>query len=201
MKRVLAVDRHPIVLEGIRAVLSAGGFEVLTATTPRQALMLASRSMGVAFVVTGVSVSAASDGIALLRELRLPAVIFAGTGAAWSVGEISALECVRGGVLKDDDAGELLSAVHAVADGLRYFSASFDRMRREASLAAGALSAKDVDILSRLSAGEVNRDIAAALHVSEKTIEYHRARILRRLSAATMPEAVRRAVALGVIHA
>ena len=64
----------------------------------------------------------------------------------------------------------------------------------------GILSSKDIEVLRRLSAGESNRDIAQALGLSEKTVEYHRGNILKKLCSKTMLEATRRAVSLGIIR-
>lgn len=107
---------------------------------------------------------------------------------------------VEGIVLKGDNLNELVLAIRLVAEGNTYRSSAFDMRRREVLQTDGILSSKDIEVLRLLSAGQSNRDVAQEMGISEKTVEYHRANILKKLCSKTMLEATRRAVSLGIIR-
>lgn len=204
MKTLLVVDDHPIVLEGIQSVLSKNGFKVLKATTASQALALAEQVANIDMYVVDLSLVEGTDGLDLVETLRerglyKPTVIYTMHEELWNISILMKAD-VEGIVLKGDNINELLFAIKSVADGERYVSAAFDEKRREALNTNGILSSKDIEILRRLSSGEGNKEIAADMQISEKTVEYHRANILRKLCAKTMLEATKRAIALGIIY-
>lgn len=62
-----------------------------------------------------------------------------------------------------------------------------------------ALTAREQDVLGLLADGLPNRDIAAALAISEHTVKFHLASIFGKLGVSTRTEAVQRGVRLGVI--
>jgi len=64
-------------------------------------------------------------------------------------------------------------------------------------LAAGPLSPREQEVLALVAAGKSNREIAAALIVTENTAKYHLTQLLRKLGAATRTDAVTRAIAAG----
>jgi DNA-binding NarL/FixJ family response regulator len=94
----------------------------------------------------------------------------------------------EGYVLKDSPRQELLEAMRAVVAGQRYFSRPVAALVLEGYLQPGRTSAADRqvtprerEVLRRVAEGESNQKIANALQVSIKTIEKHRARLMRKL--------------------
>jgi DNA-binding NarL/FixJ family response regulator len=61
------------------------------------------------------------------------------------------------------------------------------------------LTKRESEILSQIAAGLTNKQIAKRLSRSERTIEYHRNRLMRKLSAHNSAQLVRRAIVMGVI--
>ncbi len=105
-------------------------------------------------------------------------------------------KCVRsaltagavGYVLKDSPREELLSAIRTVAAAQRYFSKAVAALVLEGYLQpnknrgrGGGLTPKESDVLRRVAAGESNQQIANALSISIKTVEKHRASLMRKL--------------------
>lgn len=204
MKTLLIVDDHPIVLEGIQSVMSKNDFKVLKATTADQAIAIAEQVTGIDMYVVDLSLKEGTDGITLIDTLRekgfyRPTVVYTMHEELWNIAILMKTD-VEGIVLKGDNINELVYAVKTVAEGNRYQSSAFDEKRKEALNTTGILSSKDIEILRRLSAGAGNREIASEMQISEKTVEYHRANILRKLRAKTMLEATKRAIALGIIY-
>lgn len=99
----------------------------------------------------------------------------------------------RGYVVKTAADAELLSAIRTVAGGGRFVNATMGAL-----LAAGsgesridALTDREIDVLRLLALGHTNQEIAAALFLSARTVESHRAHIMRKLGLATRADLVR----------
>jgi len=75
---------------------------------------------------------------------------------------------------------------------------SRDSQRREPLIEA--LTAREHDVLALVADGLSNRDIAAALTISDHTVKFHLASIFGKLGASTRTEAVQRGLRLGVIQ-
>lgn len=134
------------------------------------------------------------SGLEFQRELlrqgfRLPVVFITGHGdvpmsvAAMKAGAIEFL-------IKPFREQELLDAVHR---GLE-----LDRDRRAASTSLddlrgrfASLTPRERDVLSFVVAGQMNKQIAAALDLSEVTVKVHRAQVMRKMQAKSLPDLVR----------
>lgn len=97
-----------------------------------------------------------------------------------------------GFVLKDRADSELVEAVHRAARGEEYVSprvaAGLDTLRRAAD--GDELSPREVEVLRLIALGHTSVEIAAKLRLSRRTVETHRARILRKLGLRTRADLV-----------
>jgi two-component system, NarL family, response regulator NreC len=122
------------------------------------------------------------------------------------------LEALRNGaagyVLKDANAAELLRAVHEVVVGRRYLSPPLSEHAIEAYLqkAEGAvldlyetLTTREREVLQLAAEGRTNADIAAALYVSPRTVETHRAHLMHKLELHTQADLIRYALKRGIL--
>jgi DNA-binding NarL/FixJ family response regulator len=129
--------------------------------------------------------------LAALRAAPEPVVLI-GDDAHWS----------------DEAALDAFDAIDARADArrvsrhLREMGArNIPRGPRFATRAnAASLTARELEVLQRLAAGESNREIADRLYLSPKTVGHHVSSILNKLEVATRREAVRHAQALGLLQ-
>jgi two-component system, NarL family, invasion response regulator UvrY len=93
----------------------------------------------------------------------------------------------RGYVTKDSASGELVAAVRKVASGGAYVTASLaERVVQQLNGAVPAprhdqLTDRELEVLQRLVAGQRPTEIAAALHLSVKTVSTHKSRIQEKL--------------------
>lgn len=99
----------------------------------------------------------------------------------------------RGYVVKTAADAELISAISTVAAGGRFVNATMGAL-----LASGSgesridvLTGREVDVLRLLALGHTNQEIAAELFLSARTVESHRAHIMRKLGVSTRAELVR----------
>jgi two-component system response regulator NreC len=106
-----------------------------------------------------------------------------------------------GFVLKDFADIELNRAVRAAAGGEQYVSprvrASLDSVRR--ATGGNGLTAREAEVLGLIALGYTSAEIGRKLHVSRRTVETHRARLLRKLGLSTRAELVRYALRRGLL--
>jgi DNA-binding NarL/FixJ family response regulator len=107
---------------------------------------------------------------------------------------------VRGLVLKSDPGDHLLSALDALSLRRPYFSSAISETLLEQFLGskpqatASALTHREREVVQQVAEGHINKQIAARLNVSVKTVETHRASAMRKLKLKTTADLVRYAV-------
>jgi DNA-binding NarL/FixJ family response regulator len=112
-----------------------------------------------------------------------------------------------GYVLKRDVDDALLDAIRAVARGEAFVTDAVERslirdwMSDAATGPEEPLSPREQEVLKLISEAHTNREIATTLHLAEKTVESHRANILRKLGMRDRVELVRYAIRRGLIEA
>lgn len=106
-----------------------------------------------------------------------------------------------GYVLKQSASAELLAAIRAAARGLKYLDASLPRDRNSLTPrrdgAHPRITDREAEVLRRMAVGESNKDIAAALNVSVKTVEVHKANGMRKLGLTGRIDVVKYALLQG----
>jgi two-component system, NarL family, response regulator NreC len=106
-----------------------------------------------------------------------------------------------GFVLKDFADVELNRAVRAAARGEQYVSpqvtASLESVMRATS--GNGLTAREAEVLRLIALGHTSAEIGRKLHLSRRTVETHRARLLRKLGLSTRAELVRYALRSGLL--
>lgn len=209
--RVLVVDDHPIVREGLAAILSSQvDFEVVGQVGTGEEALQQFQSLKPDVVLLDLEMPN-MDGTAVLRHLRHldPAarvIVF----TAFDTDE-RILEAVRAGaagyLLKGAPREEVFRAIRVVQAGgslLEPLVASklMRRMSQEADQAASpqALTPREQEVLRLLAQGLQNKEIAAELVISERTVKFHVSAILSKLNAGNRTEAVRLAAQQGLIQ-
>jgi DNA-binding NarL/FixJ family response regulator len=71
-------------------------------------------------------------------------------------------------------------------------------LRNDGSMIAEPLTRRETQILRSIIAGKTNKQIARALCRSQRTVEYHRHRLMRKLNACSPADLVRQAIAIGI---
>jgi NarL family two-component system response regulator LiaR len=186
--RVLLVDDHAVVREGLRAFLALqDGIDVVgEAGNGEEAVRLAARLAP--DVVLLDLVMPDGDGLAALHRLRITAPdarvlvltsyadesqIFAATAAG-----------AAGYLLKDVDPGELAAGirdVHAGRPALHPSVAARLMRGAETTARAATLTARERDVLALVVEGLANKQIAGRLGIGEKTVKTHMSRVLSKL--------------------
>jgi two-component system nitrate/nitrite response regulator NarL len=113
----------------------------------------------------------------------------------------------RGYVLKNAEPEELAQAIERLNQGETYYNSEVARLAldehtraagRRGRHAASDLSEREVEVLSRITDGKSNREIAAELGIGVRTIETHRERIMQKLQIHNVAGLIKFAIANGV---
>lgn len=211
--RVLVVDDHAIVRQGIRQVLeTAEGFAVVAEAGDGAAAVEAARAHAPHVVVLDVSLPG-DTGLEVARRIKnaLPATRVLMLSVYDNTEYV--LEAVRAGadgyLLKDSSPAELRDAIRAVHAGESAFSAVAARQlsaglrqeaqRREQEDRLAQLTAREREVLRHIVRGRTNKEAAAALGISHRTVETHRENILRKLGVRSVAELTRLAIEAGLL--
>jgi two-component system, LuxR family, response regulator FixJ len=193
---VHVVDDDEAVRDSLTLLLESAGFGVRSYASATA--LLASKPKGTGCVLTDVRMPE-MDGLELQKRLaatgtRLPVIVMTGHGdvpiavAAMKSGAVDFLE-------KPFDDTQLLAAVrNAVSASERTQDA--DAATADISTRLGSLTPKEQEVLDKLVEGLPNKTIAYDLGSSPRTVEVHRARVMEKMGARSLPELVRMIIAV-----
>jgi DNA-binding NarL/FixJ family response regulator len=205
MIKVLLADDHSIVRAGLRRIVEeSGDMEVIAeAADGREAIQQAHEQLPDVAVID-ISMPGL-DGLEVLTQLRnyypkLPILILTMHEEGQYV--VRAIEAgAMGYITKQSAPEQLVKAIRKVHVGSRYLTdeAAEALALRVARGAKGqspldTLSMRELQVLRRLALGHTNREIARAYHISIKTVDTYRARILKKLNLRNNAELSRFAI-------
>ncbi len=206
MITILIADDHPVVREGLAAILATQpDFTVVgEAADGAELLRLAAeRRPAVALVDLAMPVLDGAAAIARLQEVAPETRALVLTAFDSDERIIGAIEAgARGYLLKGAPRNEIFAAVRLVAEGgsLLQPPVAARLVARVARPTAPALTPRELEVLQLVAQGRANKEIAAALGVTERTVKFHLSAIMTRLGAANRTEAVALAAQLGLIE-
>jgi len=196
---VYLVDDDSAVLRGLGRLLAAAGMKVAAFDSPREFLERFDPSAPGCLVLdlampglTGLELQKALAA----KGRELPIVFLTGRGdiatsvRAMKLGAVDFLT-------KPVDDEDLLSAIRSALEKNRTSRTAREELARiEQRLAL--LTPREREVLERVVAGRLNKQIAAELGTVEKTVKVHRARVMRKMGARTVAELVRLAARAGI---
>jgi DNA-binding NarL/FixJ family response regulator len=209
-KRILLADDHDVVLVGLRQLLNRADLEIVGSATNGQALVKAAEELQPDAIITDITMPLLNgiDAARLIRkrDARVK-MIFLGEHSEISYA-VEALSLGRSGyVLKSSVINELPSAVDRVMRGRTYVASAIrksvmkafqGRLRNRADTSDG-LTLRQREVLQMLSEGRRMKEIAGRLSLSEKTVEFHKYRVMQKLGVHTLAELARYAVKSGLV--
>ncbi|HEX7331647.1 MAG TPA: response regulator transcription factor [Pyrinomonadaceae bacterium] len=188
--RIVIADDHPIFRRGLRMVIEADSLLRIVAEADNGESALAQiDELRPDVVVLDINMPP-PDGLAVAHELRrrqLPLEIIFLTMHKDEALLNTAIDLgVKGFIVKDAAVNEIVGCIKAVAAGQGYFSSVLtDHLitpRKQSPLAS--LTATELRVLSLVGEAKTNKQIAAELFVSIRTVEHHRSNICAKLGLA-----------------
>jgi DNA-binding NarL/FixJ family response regulator len=205
MIRVLLVDDHPVVREGVAAVLERErDIEVVgAAATLDEGLKLAARlAPNVVLLDLRLPDADAADGVAKFAAQGRGIVVFTAHDADEDVFR-AIRDGARGYLLKGSPAAEIAQSIRQVHAGESYVSpriaTKLVRGTTQPRGRMGLLSPRERNVLRLVAAGLSNRQIGETLSISERTVKFHVTAILNKLGADNRAQAVALAAARGLL--
>jgi DNA-binding NarL/FixJ family response regulator len=201
--RILTVDDHPLLREGIAAILGlqpdmqlvgeaedgAQAIKIFRELKPDVTLMDLQMP-----ILNGV------ETIARIRKDFPDARIIVLTTYA---GDVQALRAMRAGaagyLLKDALRRDLLDTIRAVHGGRRYLSPEIAQQIALHS-SEDSLSEREIEVLRLVATGKANKEIAGELSVSEDTVKAHLKSVFAKLNVGDRTQAVTLALKRGIIE-
>jgi DNA-binding NarL/FixJ family response regulator len=213
--RVLLADDHEIVRHGLRLLIDAEPEMTVVADVSggRQAIEYvrgAAPPPDVAVLdvsMPGLNGLQTTTGIVELAP-RVAVVALTRYGDDAYVQALLAAGAL-GYVLKQSDPAELLQAIRAAAKGLKYLDSTLARRvagaymarhGRDDAAATPRITDREAEVLRLMAVGHSNKEIAASLDLSVKTVEVHKANAMRKLGLRGRIDIVRYAVLQGWLH-
>ncbi|WP_322065743.1 response regulator transcription factor [Burkholderia ubonensis] len=196
---VYVVDDDETLRRSLSALLRSAGFRAETFASSR-AFLAFERPDVPSCLILDVRL-ADESGLAVQEEtaragLNVPILFMTGYGDV-----ATTVKAMKGGALDfltkpfDDEA--MLDAVR------RALARDSERLARERMLepvrrAYASLTPREREVMSHVIAGQMNKQIASTLGLQEITVKVHRAQVMKKMQARTLPDLVRKAEALGV---
>ena len=201
--RVLLADDHPIVRDGLAAIINLqADLEVVAEAGDGETAVAHFEALRPDVLVLDLRMPK-GDGLTVVQRLlgRHPeARILVMTTYD---GDEDIFQCLRAGargyLLKDAPRQEILGAIRTVAEGGQYTSHTV-AAKALLRMARPSLTQREVEVLGQLAQGRSNKDIARRLTITEGTAKTHVKSILTKLDAMSRTEAVAIAHQRGLIH-
>jgi two-component system, NarL family, nitrate/nitrite response regulator NarL len=211
--KVLIVDDHPALREGVAALLRQSGPDtsVLQAGDVAEALAFVAQHADLDIVVLDIVLPGMSGlpAIAEFGRLRpdLPVIVLSSSETPQDARRALA-QGALGYVPKSASPQTLIAAIRLVLNGDRYVpplildetaAARLAHLRQGAGNAVLALTDRQIDVLRQLVEGQSNRTIALGLGLSEKTVKAHVTGIFKALNVVSRTQAAAIAREIGLI--
>ena len=206
--RILLADDHPIVREGLRALLEREGFDVQAeAADGREAVRLA-RDLSPHVALLDL-VMPLLNGLDAAREIRRASPRTKRILLTMYTEDLYVIEAIRAGingyVLKTQAVADLAQATREVCQGRVYLSPGISRTVIEAYIdrtehPPDPLSRREREVLQLVAEGKTSKEIAHLLGVTTKTAEVHRVRIMKKLGIQGTAALVRYAIRRGLVR-
>ena len=198
MIRVLIVDDHPVVREGLRALLARfADCEVVAEAGSAEQAVAVSAAARPDLALVDLRLGGGADGVATVRRLQgLPCVIL--SAFRDEAGFLDAMAAgARGYILKGSSPEDLHRAVRDAAAGGMAVDPSLAPLlvRRDPTL-----SPREREVLQHLALGLANKEVADRLGMAESTVKTHLESIYRKLEVYDRTAAVTEGIRRGLVR-
>ena len=211
MTTIILADDHVVMRQGLRSLLEAeSDFQVIgEAGDGNEAIRLAEEIhpdvMVLDMVMPGL------NGVEVLQKLKEPRTAVIILSMFETEGYVH--KAMRAGakayVLKQATANELVHAIREVVAGRRYLSRALSERAIDAYVKETmngnldpflALTGREREVLQKIAGGGTSKQLGRELNISSRTIEFHRANIMRKLGLHSQQELLRYCLRTGILQ-
>lgn len=201
-KNILIVDDHPIVSTGLQALIEHTGEygKIYVANNIASSrLLLKQEDIDIAIIDLELQDANGMELIKYIHQTHISTKILVYTmhEELWTIRQLMK-EDADAIVMKGDNPQEVLIALRKIEQGKGYFSQQFMRLINSQDTSEITLSNREAEVLEHISNGLSTNDIAQQLNISNNTVEFHRHKLMKKLSANNMAQLVKKAIQLGL---
>ena len=190
MVKIAVIDDHQIVIDGVKALLQdSDKFKVALESTNAVQFLQSLRSIPIDVILTDIFMPHTS-GEELAKWVaeefpQIHIIVLSMGGQINLVNKMITESNIKGFLLKNIGKAELINALEKVYAGGVYFSqeilsAMIAEGEVKAEMKTANLTIRELEILKLIESEKNNKDIAAQLYISERTVETHRKNIYRK---------------------
>jgi len=214
--KILLVDDHEMIRRGLRTALeSKNGWTICgEAANGREAIELAHRTIPhvVIMDLTMPELNGLEATRRISRELPETRILILTMHESEQLMHEVISAGAKGYMLKSDAGNLIFTAIERLAVGKPFFTCAAEEMLLKAYVSsvgmngmgektAEPLTSREREIVQLISEGKSNKSVAAALDISVKTADTHRANLMRKLNLHSISEIVRYAIRNNIIQA
>jgi len=209
--RVLVVDDHDVVRFGIVGLLNSEPNIVVVGeaqSSEESCVKIRSLKPDVVLLDLEMDDATGAESVIRLREIDpdVPIVIFTAYDNDWRVTDVIR-NGIQGYLIKDAPIDHITQAIEVVANGGAFLDpiitmkvmGHVGRKEDRRNPGGRTLSEREHEVLKLLAKGKRNKEIASVLYISERTVKFHISAMLGKLRASNRTDAVRIALAEGII--
>lgn len=200
---IAVVDDHDLIREGMKAVLiNNGAIHVDLYSSSTDLIAAMDRGVKYNFYIIDLELPDV-DGFVLIEMIRArdkDAKIIVSTvhDEIWTLRRLLAKE-VNGIVYKSGDGIEIIDAIAEIIEGKKYFCEEVKDSLRLAADNSMHPTARELEVLRQIAHGKTSREIAAAMFVSDNTVEAHRKALFTKLGAVNVADLIMKAINKGYL--
>ena len=206
--RILLVDDHDLVLQGLKRIVECSLPEIKNVCTASSGyevgLLAASQHFDLFVLDMELPDVSGLELISTLRNLDSQACILVNTmhEEIWYIKNL--LQCGVNGILfKSTDSGKITEAIRRVLAGETYYCPYAEhvrtQMKRLEEKRPEDLTLRELDVLKRISEGKNTQEIARELCVSTNTVDTHRRHLMEKMGARNVADLIMTAISKGII--
>jgi DNA-binding NarL/FixJ family response regulator len=207
--RVLIADDHRMMAEGLRSLLEPE-FDLVGIVADGRSLVAAAKKHRPDVIIADVTMPLLNgiEAAVQIRQSRVPArIVFLTMHRDIAYARRALKAGALGFVLKHSAPGELVKAIREALGGKTYVSPmiagellrSYQEEPPQGPDTDRCLTPRQREVLQLVAEGRSAKEVAAVLHISTRTAEFHRARIMQALGLQTTAELVQYAIRTGII--
>jgi two-component system, NarL family, response regulator NreC len=206
---IFLADDHHVVRQGLRSLLETQpDFKVVGEASDGLQTVTAVEKLRPQILVLDITMPGL-NGLEVARQVQsITRVVM----LSMHSNEAYVLEALQNGaygyVLKDSTAEDLIQAVHSAAEGKRFLSQPYSDLAINAYMLKvhstsqdpyQLLTTREREILQLMAEGHTNAEMSAKLSISPRTVEIHRANVMRKLNLHNQTDVIRYAIKKGIL--
>ncbi|MDE5849038.1 MAG: response regulator transcription factor [Muribaculaceae bacterium] len=201
--KIAVVDDHDLIREGLNAILKSHGVtQVNKYATAMELVESLDAGERFDFYIVDLELPGI-DGFVLMEMIRArckEAKVIVSTvhDEIWTLRKLLARD-VDGIIYKSGDGNDIVEAINAIMEGNKYYSEAALRSLEYASDNTQHPSERELEVLYQIAKGKTSREIAAAMFVSENTIEAHRKSLFAKVGAVNVADLIVKSIEKGYL--